>query len=215
MVEMRYFVHHLNQGIMFTRIFSLAACFTFLYTTASAQWGRDVKQFNVIETDNVMVGEADLHAVEINDRLSSKALKLRWNVHKVYPYAQKVAETQAKIANDMQHLPAGVSHREYAKAQEKMLFAQYEPVVRKLTAEQGRILLKLISRQTNTTMYDIVKEDRNAVTAIFWQGVGTLFGVNLKTQFDPEEDAAINAIVQELEMGGTNMVYNSSLAINP
>lgn len=194
---------------MFRHFLLFALAFACIQSATFAQWGRDTKQFHVLATAGTApIGEADLNPVEIEDKLTSAAIKLRWNVHKVYPYAKKVAQMQAQIAQEMQQL-TGAQRRAYIKTHEEALFAQYEPIIRKMTPEQGRILLKLINREAHITMYDLVKDDKNTLVAMFWQGTGRIFGVNLKAQYNAQHEPCIEAIVQELEMGGYNMVYKT------
>jgi len=88
------------------------------------------------------------------------------------------------------------------KQAEDELQAQFGPELKELTFTQGKILLKLIDRQTTNTSYDIVREFRGRFMAFFWQGIGKLFGYNLKTKYDPlREDAEIERIVLMIENG--------------
>jgi hypothetical protein len=67
---------------------------------------------------------------------------------------------------------------------------------------QGRLLIKLINRETQNTSYDLIKDYRGKITAAFWQGVARIFGTNLKEEYDPYgDDAVIERIIQEIEAG--------------
>ena len=67
---------------------------------------------------------------------------------------------------------------------------------------QGRILLKLIDRETGETSYALLKDLKNSFSAVFWQTLARLFGQNLKSEFDPEgEDKLLNDIVLMIEAG--------------
>jgi hypothetical protein len=71
-----------------------------------------------------------------------------------------------------------------------------------LTVTQGRILIKLIDRETGNTSYSLVKELRGSLQAFFWQGLARLFGSNLKSEYDANgQDVQIEAIVQQIERG--------------
>ena len=84
----------------------------------------------------------------------------------------------------------------------KELKSDFERDLKQLTITQGRILIKLIDRETGNTSYALVKELRGSLQAFFWQGLARLFGTNLKTEFDAAgEDAAIESIVQQIERG--------------
>ena len=75
---------------------------------------------------------------------------------------------------------------------------------------QGKILLKLISRQTGQNAYALIKDTKNGATAVFWSGVGSLFGINLKAEFDPGEDGIVEDFARELDSGGYNIFWKES-----
>jgi hypothetical protein len=71
-----------------------------------------------------------------------------------------------------------------------------------LTITQGRLLIKLIDRETQNTSYTLIREYRGKFSAAFWQSVARLFGTNLKEEYDPYgEDAHIEAIINEIDAG--------------
>ena len=71
---------------------------------------------------------------------------------------------------------------------------------------QGRILIKLIDRETNKTSYEVVKELRGSFQAAFWQAIARIFGSNLKTEFDAEgEDKMLNEIMIMIEKGENSL----------
>ena len=79
---------------------------------------------------------------------------------------------------------------------------EYEEELKNLTITQGRILIKLIDRETSKTSYEVVKELRGSFQAAFWQAIARIFGSNLKTEFDPEgEDKMLNEIMIMIEKG--------------
>ena len=70
-----------------------------------------------------------------------------------------------------------------------------------MTVSQGKVLVKLIDRETGQTSYELIKELRSGFTAFMWNSIAILFGNNLKAEYDPVEDADIEAIVQMIERG--------------
>ena len=79
---------------------------------------------------------------------------------------------------------------------------RYKDELKKLTITQGRILIKLIDRETNNTSYYIIKEYRGSFSAFFWQSIARIFGENLKAEYNPEdEDKLIEDIVIRIENG--------------
>lgn len=150
-----------------------------------------------------------LPMVDIVDYVSANAkkevkdyLKLRRNVLKVYPYA-KLAAAELKFINDsMANIPNARARKKFVKQREDELKNKFEAELKKLTMTQGRILIKLIDRETGNTSYALVKELRGNLSAFFWQGLAKLFGSSLKSEYDAEgEDAGIEKICQAIERG--------------
>ena len=77
------------------------------------------------------------------------------------------------------------------KQVEDELLRDYKDDLKKLTITQGRILIKLVYRETGDTSYELVEELRGKFSAFFWQALARLFGSNLKSEYDPQgEDPA-------------------------
>ncbi len=128
--------------------------------------------------------------------------KMIYNLKKTYPYA-KVAN--AKLVEMNEHIKTLHSKREidaYIKETEKEVRAEFEKQLVKLTVSQGKMLIKLIDRETGRTSYELVKELKGGFSAGFWQGVARVFGSNLKTKFDPSgEDKVLNDLIILYEQG--------------
>ncbi len=125
-------------------------------------------------------------------------------VKKVYPIAQIARQKMANMEADLARLPDKKSQTEYTKRIAREIEAEYTPVLRRMTATQGRVLLKLIDRETEYTAYEILKEFRGGFVAGFWQGISRIFGQNLKSEFDitrEQEDKIIEQIVIYYEAG--------------
>jgi len=123
------------------------------------------------------------------------------NVKKVYPYARlagiKLGEYDALMAG----LSEKEQHKLFKKAEEE-LKTEFGEELKGLTFTQGRILLKLVDRETGTPTYHIVKELRGSFVAFFWQNLSRLFGYNLKDEYDPQgDDKDIETIVLMIENG--------------
>jgi hypothetical protein len=128
--------------------------------------------------------------------------KLVYNVKKVYPYAKLAGEKFAEVNAHLATLKTKKEQKEYIKQVEKDILNQYEEDLKDLTITQGRILIKLIDRETSETSYEVVKELRGSFQAALWQAVARLFGSNLKWEFDANgEDRAIDEIMKMIENG--------------
>lgn len=128
--------------------------------------------------------------------------RLKHNVKKVYPYAKLAAVKMEEYAEEIASAETERERKKFYKEIEKSLLEEYEGEMRSLTMTQGRILIKLIDRETGNTSYNVVKEFRGGFSAFFWQGLARVFGQNLKSEYDPDgEDRDIEAVVQLIESG--------------
>jgi Domain of unknown function (DUF4294) len=128
--------------------------------------------------------------------------RLVFNLKKVYPYALIVRGRLLKVNDDLNNIKDEKERKDYLKKVEKEVFANYEGDIRDMTITQGRLLIKLIDRETQNTSYTLIKEYRGKLAAAFWQGVARIFGTNLKEEYDPYgDDALIEMIIQEIDAG--------------
>ena len=138
----------------------------------------------------------------------SRAMRKRWEamtrlrnaVYITYPYARKAGI----ILNDMNVRLAMMTteseKKDYIKSKEKELKQEFTDPMEKLSVYQGKVLMKLINRQTGNNCYDIIKEYRGSFSARVWQTVAFFFGSSLKQPYDAQgDDHNIEVIVQEVE----------------
>jgi len=124
------------------------------------------------------------------------------NLKKVYPYALIVRNRLSKVNEDMSNIKTDQERKDYMKKVEKDVFANYEGDMREMTITQGRLLIKLIDRETQNTSYTLIKDYRGKLAAAFWQGVARIFGTNLKEEYDAYgDDALIESIILEIDAG--------------
>jgi hypothetical protein len=123
-------------------------------------------------------------------------------VKKVLPYAKEAAVLIRKYEMEVSPDAKGRDRRVYVRKAEEELLKKYGPAFKKMSVNDGRILIKLIDRETHQISYDLIHELKGGVSAIFWQGVARVFGNNLKARYDPYgEDRQIEQIIQYIEMG--------------
>ncbi len=123
-------------------------------------------------------------------------------VKKVYPIAQIAKKRMAEMEDELCRLPTKKEQKAYIKQVYNEIKEEYTPVLKHMTHTQGRVLLKLIDRETEYTAYEVLKEFRGGFVAGFWQGVSRVFGQNLKSKYDREgEDRMIEQIVVYYEAG--------------
>jgi hypothetical protein len=141
-------------------------------------------------------------------RRQDKHDKLTRNVVKVYPYARITARLLAEYEHDLERIEKAHDKDLYVKLAEAELRAEFEEEVKDLTISQGKVLIKLIDRETGHTSYDLVKDLKGGFQAWLWQGVAKLFGNDLKDDYDAEgDDALIESVVRRIE--------NGELAVEP
>lgn len=123
-------------------------------------------------------------------------------VKRVYPIAEEAKVLMATMEQELLALSSKKQQKLYIKGIEKRLIREYTPVLKKMTIYDGRVLLKLIDRQTDDTAFDIVKEFRGGFEASLWQALAKMFGNNLKTDYDPaKDDQLLEQIVRLYEKG--------------
>ncbi len=123
-------------------------------------------------------------------------------VKKVYPYAKLAGEMLAEYEPKYLALEDDKERRKMMKEMEKNLLTEYKDDMKKLTISDGRILLKLIDRETSKTSYALIKEFRGGASAFFWQGIAKIFKNDLKAEYDPfGEDMILEQIVTLIEIG--------------
>lgn len=137
-----------------------------------------------------------------NDFDRRKWERLKRNVKKVYPYAKLAGSLLDKYQVQLDSVETERQRKKYFKLIEKELKAEFDDDIRDMTTTQGRILVKLIDRETGNSSYEIVQEFRGNITAFFWQGLSKMFGQDLKSRYDPYgEDAEIESIIYLIEAG--------------
>jgi len=126
------------------------------------------------------------------------------DVRKTLPYAKLAFKTLCETYEYISTIPDKKKREAHLKHLEKDIFNQYKPVVKKLTKTQGKVMLKLINRETNQSSFNIVKAFLGSFRAGFWQTFGRFFGINIKQSWKPDknrEDAIIDRIATLIEQG--------------
>lgn len=137
-----------------------------------------------------------------NRRQKRRYSRYVMKVKKVLPYAKEAGRLLEKYEPVYLSLEEPKDRRKLMKNLEDELMDQYKDELKKMTISEGRILLKLIDRETSRTSYKLLKDFRGGVSAFFWQGIARLFGSDLKAEYDPEgEDRMLEEIVTLIEVG--------------
>lgn len=127
--------------------------------------------------------------------------RTKYNVKKVYPYAI-LAAAKLKEYNTIMEKMDEKTRKAYLKVVERQLKDEFEEPLKNLSMTQGKILLKLIDRETGNTSYTLVKDLRGDFQAFMWQSLARLFGSNMKDEYDPTgEDIMIERAIKLIEAG--------------
>lgn len=139
---------------------------------------------------------------DLSKKQLTKYLWLARKVKKVYPYAQLAATKLKEYETELAAVQSDKERRKIMKKVENAIKEQYGDELKKLSVSQGKILLKLIDRETGRTSYDLVKDMRGSFSVACWQGVARIFGHNLKSEYDAQgDDAMIEHIIKRIELG--------------
>lgn len=143
--------------------------------------------------------------------------KLVWRFARVYPYALASGGLKKQVDSTLNaNHYKGLRKQIYMDAVQNQLFKDFEGALRNMTISEGAVLLKLISRETGLTSYDIIHDYKSSAAAGFWQAIAKLFDNDLKSQYDPTgADKELEELVQMWHSGEFPALYWSVFWENP
>lgn len=137
-----------------------------------------------------------------SEKQAASYMRLVRNVKKVLPIAKEANQMIVETYEYLETLPNKKAKDEHMKLVEKEIVRTYKPRMKKLTYSQGKLLIKLIDRECNSSSYDIVKAFLGPIRAGFWQAFSSLFGASLRKGYDPEgTDRLTERVVLMVEAG--------------
>ena len=131
--------------------------------------------------------------------------KLKRRVLKVYPFAIETKQKVDSLNYELNKIGKKRKKRKYIKAVTKLVKKQYTKALKNLTMKEGKILIKLIYRETGISTYDLLREYRGWWNTTMWQTFARMYDLNLKTSFDPinvREDMFIDKIIEQAKREG-------------
>jgi len=141
-----------------------------------------------------------IYSYRSNITAKAKWTRLRNAVYVTYPYAKRASVILNDINAHITGHPDKAFVSKYINSREKELKKEFTDPITNLSVYQGKVLMKLINRETGNNCYNILKEFKGGVAARFWQTVAFFFGSNLKQPYDPKgEDVEIEIIVKEVK----------------
>lgn len=176
------------------------------------------------ETDSIPNSGIRLQEVVLFQPLRFKSMNelrnyviLRNRTLRVYPYAKLAADRLDTLTARLEQIDKKRQRKKYIKRVEDFIYEEFEEELKKLSRSQGRILIKLVHRQTGATTHELIKELRNGWKAMIYQTTASLFKLSLKDTYNPEEiyeDFLIEDILQRaygdglIELDPTALSYN-------
>ena len=194
---------YITLSLLFVLIFSLNQS-----VFSQEKYGqRDTLLVGAIVYQGDTIPAKTLEWVWIDGKLSKAQSKKRaeWTrlrnaVYVTYPYAKRAGAIMNDINAKLLTIGSESKKKKYIQSREKELKKEFADPLSDLSVYQGKVLMKLINRQTGNNCYAIIKEYKGGFTARFWQTIAFVFGSNLKQPYDPlSDDKEIEGIVMEME----------------
>lgn len=169
-----------------------------------SQKNKDAKEsddFYIIRNDSLTI---PLDEVIVIDRRSFDSDKERryyfWyykKVQRAYPFAKLASEKLTEINEDLEGIKSKRKRKKHIKRIQKYMEGEFADQLKKLTRTEGRILIKLVHRQTGETMYELIKEYRSGWKAFWYNSSAKMFRLSLKTEYQPDE-VALDFITEDI-----------------
>ncbi len=134
-----------------------------------------------------------------NERQKQSYLRLVKNVKTVLPIAKEVNAILIETAEYLDQLPTEEEKNAHIKRVEKSIMQQYKPRMKKLTYSQGKLLIKLVDRECNSSAYDMIKAFFGPIRSGFYQAFAWVYGASLRKRYDPD---GADKLTERVVLGG-------------
>jgi hypothetical protein len=181
---------------------------------------------SILLTEKYIIFEGDTLLIELNEVLLLKKLEFKtrydrryyyWfrkKTLKAYPYAKLAADRLNVLSSRLDSIKSKRKKRQYTKRVQKFMEKELTDQLKKLTRTEGRILIKLVHRQTGDTSFNLIKKLRSGWKAFWYNTTANLFKLSLKAEYDPiqnREDYLIEDILQRAFLDGVLQEQASKL----
>jgi len=162
---------------------------------------QSLEDFYIIRNDSLTI---PLDEVVIFDKRHFNSKKEKryyyWyfkKVHKAYPFARIASDTLVEINEQLEGIKSKRKRKRKIKKIQEYMEGEFSDQLKKLTKTEGRILIKLVHRQTGETMYELIKEYRSGWKAFWYNSTANMFRLSLKKEYNPSEEA-LDFIVEDI-----------------
>lgn len=173
----------------------------FLLFSQNPKKKQALDEFYIIKNDSLTI---PLDEVVVFDKRNFNSKKERryyyWyykKVHKAYPFARIASDTLVEINKQLEGIKSKRKRKKKIKNIQEYMEGEFSDQLKKLTKTEGRILIKLIHRQTGETMYELIKEYRSGWKAFWYNSTANMFRLSLKKEYKPSEEA-LDFIVEDI-----------------
>jgi len=192
-------------------------------------FSQEEEKDSILLIDRYTIFEGDTLLIELDEVFLLKKINLassyerkyyywfRKKVLNAYPYAQIAADSLEILNDNLNKIKSKKKKKVYTKKMQKYMEEEFTDQLKKLTRTEGRILIKLLHRQTGVVAYDLVKDYRSGWKAFWYNTTANVFKLSLKDTYDPmnnNEDFLIEDILQRAFVDGVLDPKPSKLNIN-
>ena len=190
-----------------------------LSNTINAQVDKNDEYLQYIDTMKVVqLPEVLIYkGGEIDEESKKNFLILQRRILRVYPFAKATSERLTSLNKGMAKLKSDREKKKYFKIVEEYLEKEFEGKLKQLSRKDGQILVKLIHRQTGSTTFDLIKEQKSGWKAFWANKTARVFSINLKTEYSPyavSEDFLIESILVKFFQEGKLPRQEPAISLN-
>lgn len=163
---------------------------------------KKIVSYLVIDGDSIPLYQLDQVIIRpLKDSAElANFIQLRRNIIKVLPYAKLAAFKLQLMEDNLKKIKKKRDRKRYVKQVEKEIKKEFMKEMRNLTMSQGKLLLKLIHRETGKTTWEIMSNYSNSLDKFFWQAIAKTYNSDMKVKYDPARDWQIDFIIRKLEL---------------
>lgn len=186
---------------MRTYIFIFIFLSPFLLISQEIKKDTIIDDLIVIRGDSVVIALDEVVVLNKLDFSSSKEKRYYYwywkKVHNAYPYAKLAAERLLQLNDQLVKIRSKRKRKKHIKKMQKYMETEFTEELKKMTRTEGRILIKLIHRQTGLTTFDLIKEYRSGWKAFWYNTTAGVFKLSLKSEYHPESEA-LDFLVEDI-----------------
>ena len=155
----------------------------------------------LIENDSIIFALDDvdiLKKIKFDNKDERRYYYWYWKkVHKAYPFALKTASILEEVDKNLKRFKSKRKQKKYIRKAQKLLNEEFKGKLKKLTRTEGKVLIRLIHRQTGITTFDLIKKYRSGWKAFWYNSSANLFKLSLKKEYHPE-NKALDYLVEDI-----------------